>query len=279
MGVTRVARSGFGSARADRYNPGSRLYAASVNRRATTGFGLFELHTPAILNNQGIGPATFRTRAGLTLVSIGNLLGVFADRTGGRGCGVDHGEHMLDDIDLYFGHGHFVGYEYHGHFLTTTSDSAIGDTIARDRRLYGAAFKTSTAQGGSWSAAGLRGYLTAPERPDRHHRRRQRRLRRAQPVDNQDPRRAFGSTSTSCRRMDGGPRGGVGRAPVPTLISRGTPRWCSRVARHLRGSNTTTVANDPSRRRTCVNPGSIHMRSRWEGSSGAISSGGPVPNT
>jgi hypothetical protein len=133
-----------------------------VNRRDTTGFGLFELSSPDVLSGRGIGPARLGTRFGPTLVAVGNLLGVFGDRTPGRGCGVDGGEHMLDRNDLFFGHGRFVGYEYSGHFLTTTAGLRIGDTIARARQLYGAAFKTSAAQGGSWSAAGLRGYLTAP---------------------------------------------------------------------------------------------------------------------
>lgn len=133
-----------------------------VNRHDTTGFGLFELTSPDVLSGRGIGPARLGTRLDPTLVAVSNLLGVFGDRTSGRGCGVDRGEHMLDHNDLFFGHGRFVGYEYSGHFLTTTAGLRVGDTIARARHLYGAGFKTSAAQGGSWSAAGLRGYLTAP---------------------------------------------------------------------------------------------------------------------
>jgi hypothetical protein len=135
-----------------------------VNRRETTGFGPFELSSPDVLNDTGIGPARLGTRFGPTLVALGNLLGVFGDRTLGPGCGVDYVEHMLDHDDLFFGHGRFVGYEYSGHFLTTTAGLRIGDTVDRARQLYGAAFKTSAAQGGSWSAAGLRGYLTAPQK-------------------------------------------------------------------------------------------------------------------
>jgi hypothetical protein len=33
----------------------------------------------------------------------------------------------------------------------------------RARQLYGSAFKVSAGQGGSWSADGLRGYLTSPQ--------------------------------------------------------------------------------------------------------------------
>lgn len=133
-----------------------------VSRRTVTGFGLFELGSPDVLNGRGIATARLGTRLGPTLVAISNLLGVFGDRIPGRGCGVDRGERMLDHIDLFFGHGRFLGYEYTGRFLTTTAGLRVGDTVARARHLYGAAFSTSTAQGGSWSAAGLRGYLTAP---------------------------------------------------------------------------------------------------------------------
>jgi hypothetical protein len=133
-----------------------------VNRRDTTAFGLFKLSSPDVLSGRGIAPVRFGTRFAPTLVAVSNLLGVFGDRTSRRGCGVATTEHMLDHNDLFFGHGRFVGYEYSGHFLTTTAGLRVGDTIARARQLYGAAFKTSAAQAGSWSAAGLRGYLTAP---------------------------------------------------------------------------------------------------------------------
>jgi hypothetical protein len=135
---------------------------ACVNRRETTGFGLFELRTPSVLSGGGIARARLGTRLGPTLVAVSNLLGVFGQRTFDRGCGVDTSEHMLDHNDLFFGHGRFVGYEYSGRFLATTAGLRVGDTVARARHIYGAAFKTSTAQGGSWSAAGLRGYLSAP---------------------------------------------------------------------------------------------------------------------
>jgi hypothetical protein len=133
-----------------------------VDRRQTTGFGLFELTTPAVLSGGGIGPARLGKRFAPTLVAVSNLLGVFGYRGRGPGCGVDTAEHLLDHDVLFFGHGRFVGYEYSGHFLTTTAGLRVGDTIARARQIYGPGFKTSTAQGGSWSAAGLRGYLTAP---------------------------------------------------------------------------------------------------------------------
>jgi hypothetical protein len=133
-----------------------------VDRRESTGVGLFELSSPNVLSGAGIGPARLGTRVASALVVVRNLLGVFGYRTPGPGCGVDAEEHMLDHNDLFFGHGRLVGYEYRGHFLATSAGLRVGDSIARAHQLYGTAFKTSAAQGGSWSAAGLRGYLTAP---------------------------------------------------------------------------------------------------------------------
>lgn len=133
-----------------------------IDRRQVTGFGLFELSSPAVLSARGIGPAKFGSGFGPTLEAVGNLLGVFGHRTSGRGCGVDQSEQLLDRNKLFFGHGRFVGYEYSGRFLTTTAGLRVGDTVAHGRALYGAAFRVSAAQGGSWSADGLRGYLTAP---------------------------------------------------------------------------------------------------------------------
>lgn len=133
-----------------------------VNRRDTTGFGRFDLKSENVLSGNGVATVRFGARFGPTMVAFGELLGVFGDRTAGPGCRIDRVEQLLDHNELFFGHGRFVGYQYSGRFLTTTAGLRVGDTVARGRQLYGAAFKTSAAQGGSWSAAGLRGYLTAP---------------------------------------------------------------------------------------------------------------------
>ena len=140
-----------------------------VDRHDTTGFGLFELGSPSVLSAHGIGPVRLAKNFSSTLSTsgleeLGNLLAVWGHPTAGRGCGVDRGEKLLDGIELLFGRGRFVGYEYSGRFLATTKGLRVGDTIARALHLYrDSTFTTSPAQGGSWSAGGLHGYLTAPK--------------------------------------------------------------------------------------------------------------------
>lgn len=133
-----------------------------VDRRESTGFGLFELASPNVLSARGIGSVAVGRHFDRTVVAVANLLGVWGHRTAARGCGVEWTERLLDGLDLFTGRGRFVGYEYRGRFLTTTAGLRVGDTVARARRLYGRVFKTSAAQGGSWSADGLIGYLSSP---------------------------------------------------------------------------------------------------------------------
>lgn len=91
-------------------------------------------------------------------------------------CGVDHamtwadrpvvsayGRHYPLDpkLTVWFSHTRFVGYQYGelgtklapvapslGTVLATTRGLTVGDQLSRGRKLYGAAFRTSTAQGG-----------------------------------------------------------------------------------------------------------------------------------
>jgi hypothetical protein len=134
-----------------------------IDRRESTGFGLFALPSPNLLSSAGIGPATLGGRFSVTLVRLGYLLGVWGHRVNRGGCGVEWTERMLDGLDLFTGRGLFLGYEYRGRFLATVRGLRVGDPVSRGRQMYGAAFKVSAAQGGSWSAAGLRGYLTTPQ--------------------------------------------------------------------------------------------------------------------
>jgi hypothetical protein len=136
--------------------------APCVDRQQSTGFGLFELSSSNVLSADGIGSVAVGRPFDSTVVAVSNLLGVWGHRTAGRGCGVEWTEHLLDGLDLFTGSGRFVGYEYSGRFLASIAGLHVSDTMAQARRLYGDAFKTSAAQGGSWSAAGLRGHLTAP---------------------------------------------------------------------------------------------------------------------
>jgi hypothetical protein len=76
-----------------------------------------------------------------------------------RGCGIDH---VIEwpGLSAYFGQGRFVGYNYQGRKLSTNSRGLrVGDTLTRGRQAYGAAFKTSASQGGSWSVETATGRL------------------------------------------------------------------------------------------------------------------------
>jgi hypothetical protein len=133
-----------------------------VDRGESTGFGRFDLISPNALSARGIGSVDVGRHFDRTVVGVGNLLGVWGHRIAGRGCGVEWTERLLDGLNLFTGYGRFVGYEYRGRFLATTAGLRVGDTVARARQLYGAAFRISAAQGGSWSADGMIGYLSAP---------------------------------------------------------------------------------------------------------------------
>lgn len=87
-------------------------------------------------------------------------------------CNIDAAMHWAE-LSAYFDHGRFVGFST----LTLTGEQVaepsvvtakglrVGDTLAEARHLYGAALRTSYAQGGSWSATTpdgtLDGYLSA----------------------------------------------------------------------------------------------------------------------
>ncbi|MGA8338297.1 MAG: hypothetical protein WB761_26430 [Solirubrobacteraceae bacterium] len=112
-------------------------------------------------------PHPLRTRRRLLGPSSSSYMRVEAE------CGVDHamtwvngpayGKHYpLDpELTVWFSHSRFVGYQYGeqgtklaprapslGTVLATTRRLTVGDKLSRGRQLYGAAFRTSTAQGG-----------------------------------------------------------------------------------------------------------------------------------
>lgn len=92
-------------------------------------------------------------------------------------CNIDAAE-QWSGLTGFFNKGEFVGYSTlaaNGQRLTQGNIEAatglrVGDTVARAQRIYGSAFQTSRAQGGSWSvptrSGKLIGYLSAePDRP------------------------------------------------------------------------------------------------------------------
>jgi hypothetical protein len=69
-------------------------------------------------------------------------------------------------LTAYFFQNRFVGYgtsSLKGYFLdanaSTVAGLRIGDSLAEARDIYGDTFKTTTAQGGSWSVATSTGTL------------------------------------------------------------------------------------------------------------------------
>ncbi len=134
-----------------------------------------------VLTGDGIGRVRFGQSRVAVIAAVTRLLG--PSSTGYKRanavlaeCGVDHtmtwpnwaivsahGSHYpLDPVlTVWFSHSRFAGYQYGefrnmpsprapslGTVLTTTRGLTVGDTFARGRKLYGAAFRTSTAQGG-----------------------------------------------------------------------------------------------------------------------------------
>jgi hypothetical protein len=118
-----------------------------------------------VLNANGIATVGFGRPPGDVMVEGHTLLGrptkpYAPDPTG---CGVDH---IIEwpGLSVHFERGRFVGYSFRGSDMTTRRGLRVGNTLARARRLYGRAFKTSVAQGGSWSVetptGRLIGYLS-----------------------------------------------------------------------------------------------------------------------
>jgi hypothetical protein len=123
--------------------------------------------TRGVLAGDGIASLSFGRAAGDLTVGIDTLLGrpTKPYAPDARGCGVDH-VIGWPGLLVFFGRGSFVGYSFRGSDMSTRRGLRVGTTIAHARQLYGSAFKTSTAQGGSWSletdTGRLIGYLSAP---------------------------------------------------------------------------------------------------------------------
>lgn len=129
---------------------------------------------PPRLRGDGIGRVRFGQRLADVKPALTKLLGRPVRTGSSQGmCGLD-GQDLewprlgaksprFGLLAAYFRHGRFVGYSYSNGGkrksatrgpapLATTRGLKLGDTMTRGRRLYGKAFHTSTAQGGSWSA-------------------------------------------------------------------------------------------------------------------------------
>jgi len=131
-----------------------------------------------VLTGDGIGRVKFGQSRVAVIAAVTRLLGPSSTsyKRVEAECGVDHamiwvnwpvvsayGKHYpLDpELTVWFSHSRFVGYQYGelgtklaprapslGTVLAATRGLTVGDELSRGRQLYGAAFRTSTAQGG-----------------------------------------------------------------------------------------------------------------------------------
>jgi len=135
-----------------------------------------------VLAGNGIATAKFGESRAAVTAALTPLLGA---PVGGYKrflgeCGIDHKLQWREALTVTFSRSRFVGYQYFGSgtsgapsgqtALATTRGLNIGDTLAHGRRLYGASFTISAAQGGSWRVTTPRGRLEgyASEAPTAH---------------------------------------------------------------------------------------------------------------
>lgn len=134
---------------------------------------------PIILTGDSVGPIHFHTPKATTVADLEILLENSTPKiSSGGGCGVDSVV-TWPNFMAYFAKGKFVGYQSaNDEYLSldpkyidveTQAGMRPFDTIAQAEHIYGAAFITSSAQGGSWSVATktghLIGYLKSPPVP------------------------------------------------------------------------------------------------------------------
>ena len=126
---------------------------------------------PIILLGDGIGSARFGQVEAVAISNLDKSLGSPSSTapTKQRDCNVD--AYLVWHVTTaYFDHQRFVGYSAAETTpaklnAATVKGLRVGDTVIQARRIYGAAFSTSLAQGGSWLATTptgtLDGYLTS----------------------------------------------------------------------------------------------------------------------
>lgn len=134
---------------------------------------------PIELSGDGIGPVKFSTKEATALDSLQVLFGKAEGKTSTgpiNSCAVS-GTATWRNAYVVFELGKFVGYRIGLAMGTialtppvvTAQGLRIGDTISQAQHLYGNAFTTSAAQGGSWiadtSTGRLFGLLAGPPRP------------------------------------------------------------------------------------------------------------------
>jgi hypothetical protein len=121
-----------------------------------------------VLLPRALGSTKLGEPSASTIRTLSRLLGPAAlANVQAGGCGVDHesvwtSPAVADPLTIFQRDGRFVGYQYGapvneiglrlgpGAQLTTGGRLALGDTIGKVRRLYGAALTTSAGGGGTW---------------------------------------------------------------------------------------------------------------------------------
>jgi hypothetical protein len=129
-----------------------------------------ELASHNVLTADGIGQARFGESHATAVRRIDLALGRRAENPyyAIDFPGIDHGAGWPRLI-AYFHHGRFVGYDYWGTRLSTARGLAVGDSVARARKLYGSALRTSLEQGGAYfvstSSGTIEGFVHADSPP------------------------------------------------------------------------------------------------------------------
>lgn len=132
----------------------------------------------AVLDANAIGEARFGARLSEVVARLSRLLGPPATTLSASACGPVQ-TISWRQLTAYFRSGRFIGYAYGyqtprrlpGPVLATARGLTLGDTIARARRLYGSAFRSTEEQGGSWlltTAGGTLEGFAYTEVPLRH---------------------------------------------------------------------------------------------------------------
>lgn len=141
-------------------------------------------HARDMLSGRGIDGVKFGAPRAAAVAALDRLLGVRGGAYRHDGlCAVDHtilwrSPKLQASLITYFSRERLVGYQYaesgnplapRRSLLATTRGLGLGDTLERARQLYGSAFTTSTAQGGSWrvntKVGRIDGYASGVPRP------------------------------------------------------------------------------------------------------------------
>lgn len=124
------------------------------------------------IDNVGFGTAEATAIARLRGV-LGTPVGTDTPESISGDCGIDS-RMVWEGIVTYFDHGAFVGYatsDAKGRLTDGATEAGlrVGDPLSRARQLYGSAFATSPAQGGTWSvntpAGTIDGYISSAPTP------------------------------------------------------------------------------------------------------------------